>query len=287
MGARKVGGSFVSLYSKCKIMEEEKKDNNVKATIDAMTGLAKALPIYDDAIQPAAKEIGKSLATVTKTVNIALAPIKALVWGYEKIEDYLTKRVSEKLKDVPEENIITPPPHIAGPAVEAMRFTGNNEHLRELYASLLSVSMNKDISEKAHPSFVEVIKNLATNEAIILKQFINIRDIPKIDLQQKSTDGPGKFNITHNFTSLYKSTGIDVNIVPVHLDNLQRLGIINIIKDEYFSQDSIYDPLRNDIALEHVLDELKKKNLEVFFRKGIIRLTAFGSDFVNNVVAME
>ena len=60
----------------------ENKDTNVKATIDAVTGLVKAIPIYQDAVQPAARQIGKSLETVSKTVNIALAPIKSLVWGY-------------------------------------------------------------------------------------------------------------------------------------------------------------------------------------------------------------
>lgn len=57
--------------------EDKSKDANVKSKIDAITGLVKAVPIYNDAIQPAAKEIGKSLATVTKTINIAWAPIGA------------------------------------------------------------------------------------------------------------------------------------------------------------------------------------------------------------------
>ncbi|MFY7728659.1 MAG: DUF4393 domain-containing protein [Flavobacterium sp.] len=264
---------------------EENKDNNVKSTIDAITGLANAVPIYQDAVQPAAKEIGKSLATVTKTVNIALAPIKALVWGYEKIEVYLTKRVSEKLEGIPEENIITPPPHIAGPAVEALRFTGENENLRELYASLLAVSMNRDTTDKAHPSFVEIIKNLSSNEALILKEFINVNSIAKIDIEQKQTEG--KITRAKNFTLLHKNTKIDVNNIPIYLDNLQRLGIIEIIRDQYFSDDSEYEILRSDIALRNLIKDIQSQNCEVDFKKGFIELTSFGRDFVRNVVAME
>ncbi len=269
-------------------MEEENKDSNVKSTIDAVTGLAKVIPVYDDAIQPAAKEIGKSLATVTKTVNIALAPIKALVWGYEKIEDYLTKRVSEKLSDVPEENIETPPTNIAGPAVEALRYTGHNEHLRELYASLLAMSMNKNTLEKAHPSFVEVIKNLSTEEALILEHFVNEDIYPKIDIQEILKDNKGHIIRFQNFTLFHElDSRLKPNNIPTYLDNLQRLGIVEILKDEYLANDKLYEELQASKALLSLIKSIESKGLEVNFRKGIISLTAFGKDFIKNVVAMN
>jgi hypothetical protein len=269
-------------------MEEENKETNVKATIDAVTGLVKAVPVYQDAVQPAAQEIGKSLATVTKTVNIALAPIKALVWGYEKIEDYLTKRVSEKLKDIPKEDIETPPTNIAGPAVESLKYTGHNENLRELYASLLAMSMNKKTADKAHPSFVEVIKNLSTEEALILQQFVSKSMFPKIDVQETGGNNGGEINHFINFTLFHKmDTRINVNNTRTYLDNLQRLGVIEILKDEYFADESPYKILKNDSALIGLKDLIEKKGKKVKFRKGLIRLTAFGTDFVKNVVAMK
>ena len=269
-------------------MEEENKDTNVKATIDAVTGLAKAIPVYDDAIQPAAKEIGKSLATVTKKVNIALAPIKALVWGYEKIEDYLTKRVSEKLNDIPEEDIQTPPTNIAGPAVEALRFTGHNENLRELYASLLAMSMNKNTIDKAHPSFVDIIKNLSTEEALILKQFISKDIYPKIDIQENLKDNKGQIIRFQNFTLFHEvNSRLKPHNIPTYFDNLQRLGIIEIIKDEYLINDKLYEPLKTSSSISGLIQNIEEKGLEVNFRKGIISLTAFGKDFVKNVVAMK
>ncbi|MEJ7740447.1 MAG: hypothetical protein WKF97_23765 [Chitinophagaceae bacterium] len=79
--------------------EPTKPDSHIKSTIDAATGLVKAIPVYQDAIQPSAKQIGKSLETVAKLVNIALAPIKAVVWGYEQIEQFITNRVAENLME--------------------------------------------------------------------------------------------------------------------------------------------------------------------------------------------
>jgi len=66
-------------------MKEETDDipiipsGKIKNVIDATTGLVKAIPIYEDAIQPAAKQIGKALETVTKAVNISLAPVSLLI----------------------------------------------------------------------------------------------------------------------------------------------------------------------------------------------------------------
>ena len=267
---------------------EEKKDTNVKATIDAVTGLAKAVPVYQDAVQPAAKEIGKSLATVTKTVNIALAPIKALVWGYEKIEDYLTKRVSEKLSDIAEQDIKTPPTNIAGPAVEALKYTGHNENLRELYASLLAMSMNKNTSDKAHPSFVEVIKNLSTSEALILQQFIGKDIFPKVDIQETVEDGKGDINRFINFTLFHRvDTRINVNNIPTFIDNLQRLGVVEVLRDEYLSDEKKYEALKNDSSITSLVQSIESRGNIVNFRKGVIRLTSFGKDFVKSVVAMK
>jgi hypothetical protein len=65
-------------------MEEEPDNNAVSQTLDSVANLAKAIPLYQDAIQPVAKEVGKSLCTVGKTLNLALEPLNGIVWGYVK-----------------------------------------------------------------------------------------------------------------------------------------------------------------------------------------------------------
>lgn len=64
-------------------MSDEKPsdtESNAEGTIKAVTGLVKEVSIYQDAIQPVAKETGKALGTVGRAVNAALLPIRALVW---------------------------------------------------------------------------------------------------------------------------------------------------------------------------------------------------------------
>lgn len=44
-----------------------KKANQIKDTADAIRGVVKAVPIYQDLLQPATREIGKNLETTAKS----------------------------------------------------------------------------------------------------------------------------------------------------------------------------------------------------------------------------
>src|SRR5688572_27039530 len=95
--------------------------SRTRSTVEAVTGLVKAVPVYKDAVQPAAKEIGKSLATVAKAINVAIAPIAAMVWGYEQIQSYLSEALAKRLSHIPLDQIITPTSIVAGPVLESLR----------------------------------------------------------------------------------------------------------------------------------------------------------------------
>lgn len=124
--------------------------------------IAKQLPvkdIYNDLAHPALSTVGQGLQGVTK---LALAPISALVWGYDKIADYLDVAIPEyfEKRKIEKEKIISPDPMIAVPVVEAMRYTSHKEELREMFTNLLGAAMNAD-SIDAHPAFVDIIKQLS------------------------------------------------------------------------------------------------------------------------------
>ncbi len=59
-------------------VDENNTPSTVKDVAEAVSAVAQAVPIYDDAVQPAAKELGKGLTTIMKTVNVALAPLEVL-----------------------------------------------------------------------------------------------------------------------------------------------------------------------------------------------------------------
>ncbi|UPT66871.1 MAG: DUF4393 domain-containing protein [Sphingobacteriales bacterium JAD_PAG50586_3] len=260
--------------------ENNSKDSNVKSTIDAVTGLAKAVPIYNDAVQPAAKEIGKSLATVTKTINIALAPISALVWGYDKISEFVQNRVAEKLKDTPEENIVTPDPAVVGPALEALRYTGNNETLRELYANLIANSMDKDTVTKAHPGFVEIIKNMTADEGLILKVFHPNIYKPIVDIKLKIKNGKGEHNLVNNYSNIGKEAGCQhEDLTPQYVDNLCRLGLLHIPAGRHLVGENAYDILLKTEEYEKFIAQYETEHTTTNVINKYIELTELGAQF--------
>jgi hypothetical protein len=50
-------------------------ENKVRDAADAMKGIIQAVPVYEDAVQPAAKVIGAALETVAKAIQAALFPL--------------------------------------------------------------------------------------------------------------------------------------------------------------------------------------------------------------------
>lgn len=146
-------------------------ESKLRDVAEAVKSVCEAVPVYQDAIQPAAQELGKSLLTVGKAVNAALSPLKVLIWGYDRIEDFVINRVAEKLRSVPPGDIRTPEPHVACPALEALRFTGHEETLREMYANLLANSLDARTAEIAHPAFVDIVKSMSPDEARIMQIF--------------------------------------------------------------------------------------------------------------------
>src|SRR5258705_4181549 len=107
-------------------------DYRLRDTAETVKGIVEAVPVYQDVVQPAAREVGKGLQTVAKTIHIALAPLAALVWGYEHMSDFLGEALTKRLKNVPPDRIITPQTTVAGPALEALKYAGPDPELREL-----------------------------------------------------------------------------------------------------------------------------------------------------------
>jgi hypothetical protein len=260
---------------------EDGKDSNIKGTVEAITGLVKAVPIYDDALQPAAKEIGKSLTTITKTINLALAPIGALVWGYERIQDFIVGRVSDKLKGLPEDKIVTPDPAIVCPSLEALRYTGNNVDLRELFSNLIATSMDADKMKLAHPSFVEIIRNLSSDEAKIMR-FLNISDRQALlDIKfKKKTDAKGDIDYLRNVSLIPQKTGINnVDLCSTYLDNLCRLGLIGIPSGRYLTNEALYDEIKALKLVTETQKGFESANATIVFEKKYTMLTDYGKQF--------
>lgn len=211
---------------------------------------------YEDTLQPVCKELGKTFGTLGKTINVVLSPFALSVWGFEKIKDYLVEQLEEKLKNVDESDIISPNPHVAGPLIEAMRFTGNNDKLREMFANLLANSMDKNTEENVHPAYVDIIKNITSDEARIMSYLGKKQRIASIDVRNRIED--------NSFTVLVRNliniddddddelTPVNGNLHSSYFDNLCRLGLIEIPHGVQIANTELYDKITQN---EHVEEQ--------------------------------
>lgn len=270
-------------------------DENSSTTTDvihAVAAVAKEVPIYPDMVQPAAQELGKGLLTVAKTVNLALAPLAGVVWGFEKIKEKFFPKVEERLRNVSPENIITPQISVAGPIVEALRFAGSEEALSDLYANLLATSMDKTTATTAHPAFTEIIKQLTPDEAKIIKCFTSKEPMPLIDIQKfsKSDKATGGFVFKYiNHSNLGRIAGCEhIDLVPAYIDNLVRLGLAEIPSGQCYESDEIYKSLENSQLAITVKAEIESNPAqECQFDRKFLAVTSLGRQFAKVCVVAK
>lgn len=257
-------------------------ESRAEGVINAVSGLVEKVPVYQDTVQPFAKETGKTLCTVGRTVNAALMPIRGLIWGIEQIEVFVQSKVTKKLENVPPENIQTPDPAVAGPAIESLRFTGHKEELAELYANLLATSMDKNTAKTAHPGFVEIIRNLSGDEAKILSFFTKVQMAPIVDIRKESKTEKGGVTVSQYVTTIGYDAGCEHrDLTGTYLKNLERLGLIDIPRDRHLVADGVYDQILNDPPVKKIEEELNAmEGHEAKFEKYFAAISELGKLFI-------
>ena len=241
-----------------------------------------ALSTCNRPLQPVAKETGKALQTVGRAVNAALLPVRGLVWGVEKIEEFVYSRVSKKLEGVPAENICTPDPAVAGPALESLRYTGHKDSLSELYANLLASAMDINTARTAHPGFVEIIRNMASDEARLLNLILDKKFFPIIDIKKVLADNGGEQIIHELVSTIGHDAGCEhKDLTAAYLNNLERLGLITIPRDSFLTNPTAYDRILNDPVVKTELERINSEgeNIKGDFNKYYVKPTVFGKQF--------
>lgn len=241
---------------------------------------------YDDALHPAAKNIGKALGTLTSTLNALLTPIGWAVYGFEQIDKVVKESLEHKLSKVPIENLKEPEANIVIPAYESLRYSLNKEQLKDMYINLIANSMQDDKADNVHPAFVSVVNQLSSFDAEFLRLLFYNKDyqLPKIKirLQVSKEDTSGIDLLRTLLSPLYFSDCSLLDKYSFSLDNLERLKIIEIHDDYFLSEPNIYDDIIKSIDTDSFLNERDDLNY-VNLIKGSIYLTKFGEQFVNSV----
>lgn len=218
--------------------------------------------VYDDALSPAFKQIGKSLESVAKTSRFLLAPFDYLAAQHARWERYLEKVA----KNIEVENLIEGHPQVVIPTIEGLSLAYENTLLSEFFVRLLSNSIDKTKQEFAHPAFPNIIKQLSHDEAVILF-YLKKRSYKLIQI----SDYEGTSGLFNNLRVILEEIPLDKLIYPqniwIYMNHLNSLNLAGTW--EYKSQEAIFDDGHNQIGV-YIYSERK--------------LNEFGLLFVNSCV---
>lgn len=237
---------------------------------------------YDDLIHPTAASTGKVVSLIPRTVHAILAPLEKWIITREYSIKETEKLLELKLEHVSSDEIEPPETHIAVPALQYIAYSMDNEEIRNLYANLLSASMQKSLKGEVHPSFVEVIKQITPDEARILKYLYRIKSIPIFKVNRHDLpEGSGYITTALHISLLPQKIQLERgDLVPTLLENLQRLSLLELTYAESYTNDENYSELKS--YFKSALQTLNDRDGDKYNYKqinGLCIITNYGKAF--------
>lgn len=221
--------------------------------------------------------IGGALAPVIETVFSSIQ--RSQLYRDSWIKDLL-QRIFNKCKKIPNNQLQEPPLNIIGPALEASKYYISVEEMREIFANLLAHACDKEMNEFIHPAFVEIIKQMSSDECKMIKYLyepssISKHYMPMIKIRQE-VNNKG-IDLMPYFSDICYITDCQYpKKFPEYLDNLHRLGLVEVFYYDFLTNEELYRKLREHKAFPHFLFDEEDILIE---KKGMYGLSEFGEKF--------
>lgn len=247
---------------------------------NAVATVLEKVPLYQDALQPAAKQVGDALGATLGFVNLILRPIQTFTMAGSSVMDRVDQAVREVLVDHPESRIVEPKAYIASNAFIGMASSLDEKPLRDMYAKLLAAASLQEMQSAVHPSYADVIRQMTPREAEIFPRLKQKAPAVRVDLHGDD----GYITIAYGFD--WPNTE---SVSTMEVENLQRLGLVEVSFDRRIAGDGFYREL-----LEKFVD-YKERESEVIsssgrspkLRFGMVKMTEFGVRFHNVCASTE
>lgn len=268
-------------------MDEKNSLEEIKNGVSIVTDIVNVVKDCPET-KEAAKNLGKTAVTISKTVNNVLLPLAAMNFACDKAKNYFQKTFQKDLLDktssIPQEDLVTPKAYIAGPTLQGIAYTHEEKDLKNMFLNLLSTSMNKKYADNAHPAFVEIIKQMTPLEANLVKTILKDH-IPQPAVEIR------RLNKNSTFTTLMShlipfSDSNNIDFAPSNLsamaNNWIRLGLIEINYSIELNESAYsWIPKRTEIINFKQKHEADGSKVEI--SRGTVFKTAFGLQFAKAV----
>lgn len=238
------------------------------------------------------KFLEEATTPLAKRVENTISSIWLIVFGnidiYAEKKEYerqlnlqaFKNELENKVSSIAEEKLTEPSLHILGPTLEASKYYFECEELRSMFANLITSSINKDTTDKAHPSFVEIIKQISPDEAKIIKLLSDYKSKPIIKIRVLNKDIDHYTEPLTNFSLLpYSAKCNHVDLGPCYLENIFRLGLAEIDYTTYCTLPNSYEPLENHVKVTSLVSTIKSLDKRIEIKRGTFTRTNFGEIF--------
>ncbi|EOW9236039.1 TPA: DUF4393 domain-containing protein [Vibrio cholerae] len=247
-----------------------------------------AVPVYEDVLKPFGQEISKGLVSVARSVNSGVFLMEECVQATVNV----LRLTGEKLALLPPKEISFSNPRVALQALDQAKFSVNEVHIQELFANLIASSLTEESKGVTHPAYIEIIKQLQGDEALIL-QFMERQEAhmkghaPTIDLiieDDRHAGLPTKSIITE-FNLIAEDAGCMYPENSVrYFENLKRIGLINHVSGSTSFPQNLHQRIFESSKAREVYENGTYKGQKASWKFGNYSVTTFGRAFSNAVI---
>lgn len=189
----------------------------------------------------------------------------------------LREKTNRKAMLISKNDMCEPDFQTASIALENAKYC-DAEELQELFANLLSNSMNANKRMDVHPAFSEIIKQMSPRDARNLKLFKNADGLPISQYRVRNEDNSYDILMSNVFLGEI-GEDIDLTAQSASITNLQRLGMLEVTYHSQFANSEKYDEA--EALLQTLFSDEIKPNEQREMKNGIVRKTPLGEKFVN------
>ena len=247
--------------------------------------------VTERVVLPPTAEVSKG---ITKLLSVVTTFIDNVTYKYIANSEMKKKKFLEELEkkynSIPEESVKEPNINILGNVMDSLKYNLDEDYLVEMYTNILISDMDSRTKNKCHICFVEILKQLSKNDLEVLKGIYMMKNISSIPFGKlnivDSNDKPLNYEI-HNPMYIAKIDNYiinDYNAFSKSIENLNRLGLIEISYTKYFTDKSIYDSLIQKIlpTCTSILNDLRRDNPEATIgcEKAILTINNLGYDLM-------
>lgn len=254
-------------------------DNKMSVFPDAIESVSNAV---HQNLPETEKETDGVLSTVVGFFNnVVFYPIKKANLTFRYKLEAFKDDLEEKIKDIPEENLQVPPTMIAGPALEALKYTYDEEELREMYENLIASAMDNRKLSSTHPSYVDAIKQMNPLDAKVLDRIADYHQLRCIEIKFLIDNSKRVYTnaMPNNFCQELYDLG-DPFSISTSIINLNRLGLVKIFDGTIIGAD--YEILLKHpyVVSRKALFDLYGKDITIKKTDKVIITTDYGNAFI-------